>query len=124
MSPTKSEVGVWGEDLASRYLVDHGFVIRARNWRHGHGEIDIVAEHDGVIVFVEVRTRRSDTYGAPEESVRAAKQAKLIETAQAFLDVNGLSDVQWQIDFVAVELDARNAVRRIDHIPCAISQPS
>jgi putative endonuclease len=123
MGTTRSSVGEWGESIATRYLTEHGFTIRERNWRHGHGELDIIAEREGVIVFVEVRTRRSDAYGAPEETVRAAKQAKLIDTAQAYLDVCGMTDAQWQIDVIAIDLDARNAVRRIDHIECAISQP-
>ena len=123
MRATRSEVGAWGEDIATKYLREHGFTIRERNWRHGHGELDIVAERDSVIIIVEVRTRRSDAYGTPEESVRAAKRAKLIVTAQAYLDARGLTDAQWQIDFVAIDLDAHNAVRRIDHIACAISQP-
>jgi len=123
MNPTKAEVGAWGEVIAAKYLGDHGFTVRDRNWRHGHGELDIVAERAGVIVIVEVRTRRSDAFGAPEESVRTAKQAKLIETAQAYLEVHGLADAQWQIDVIAIDLGARNEVRRLDHIECAISQP-
>ena len=89
MRATRSEVGAWGEDIAAKYLREHGFTIRERNWRHGHGELDIVAERDSVIIIVEVRTRRSDAYGTPEESVRAAKRAKLIVTAQAYLDARG-----------------------------------
>lgn len=112
---------MWGEAIAARYLSDHGFTIRARNWRHGHGELDIVAERAGEIVFVEVRARRSDAFGTPEESLGARKQAKLIETAQAYLQAHDLDDAQWQIDVIAIDMDQHNAVTRLDHIECAIS---
>ena len=102
--------------------MQRGFTIRDRNWRYGHGELDIVAQRDADIIFVEVRTRRSDAFGTPEESVGLRKQAKLIETAQAYLQAHGLDDTQWQIDVIAVEMDHRNAVTRLDHIECAISQ--
>ncbi|MCL5995664.1 MAG: YraN family protein [Chloroflexi bacterium] len=122
MAAKRSDVGAWGEAVAARYLVQRGFTIRDRNWRYGHGELDIVAQRDADIIFVEVRTRRSDAFGTPEESVGLRKQAKLIETARAYLQAHGLDDTQWQIDVIAVEMDHRNAVTRLDHIECAISQ--
>ena len=109
--------------MATDYLSRRGYAIRARNWRHGHGELDIVAERAGEIVFVEVRARRGDAYGAPQETVLARKQAKLIETARAYLDAHELTDAQWQIDVIAIELDRGGALLRLDHIECAISQP-
>ncbi len=117
----RADVGAWGEAIATRYLSACGYTIRDRNWRHGHGELDIVAQRGECIVFVEVRTRRSDAFGAPEESLQPRKQAKLIETAQAYLEAHALAELQWQIDVIAIDLDARNAVKRLDHIECAIS---
>ncbi|HEY3290586.1 MAG TPA: YraN family protein [Anaerolineae bacterium] len=124
MRPTRGEIGAWGEELAAQYLREHGYTIRDQNWRHGHGELDIVAERAGVVVFVEVRARSSDAYGTPEETLRAPKQAKLIETALAWLVEHDLTDTQWQIDVIAIDLDAYHGVRRLDHIEAAISQPS
>ena len=120
----RAEVGAWGEAVATRYLAEHGYTIRDRNWRAGHGELDIVAERNAEIVFVEVRTRRSDAFGLPEESLDARKQAKLIETATAYLMKHELFDVQWRIDVIAIVMDQRNAVTRLDHYECAISQPA
>ena len=117
----RADVGAWGEAIAARYLAEHGFVIRERNWRAGHGELDIVAERAGEIVFVEVRARRSNEYGTPEETLGAHKRAKLIETAQAYLQAHDLYDAQWQIDVIAIDMDQHNAVTRLDHIECAIS---
>lgn len=117
---TRREVGAWGEAIAARHLAGHGYTVRDRNWRFGHGELDIVAERAGVVVFVEVRTRHGDAFGAPEETLTPGKQAKLIETAQAYLDAHDLGDAQWQIDVIAIELDGRNAVTRLDHIEAAV----
>jgi Holliday junction resolvase-like predicted endonuclease len=52
------------------------------------------------------------------------KQAKLIETAEAYLQAHDLEDAQWQIDVIAIEMDRRNAVTRLNHIECAISRPT
>lgn len=120
MATRRGDVGRWGEAIAARRLEDSGYAVRDRNWRAGRGELDIVAERAGVIVFVEVRTRRSDAFGAPEETISPRKRAKLIETAQAYLDAHGLAGAQWQIDVIAVNLDARNRLVRLDHIECAI----
>jgi putative endonuclease len=121
---TRSEIGAWGEAIAARHLSERGYTIRERNWRHGHGELDIVAERGGEIVFVEVRARRNDAFGTPEESLGLRKQAKLIETAQAYLQLHDLDDAQWQIDVIVIEMDRHNAVTRLDHIECAISRPA
>ncbi|GIV85288.1 MAG: hypothetical protein KatS3mg052_2295 [Candidatus Roseilinea sp.] len=56
----RRDIGAWGEAIAARYLTECGYVLRARNWRHDHGELDIVAERGDMIIFVEVRARRSD----------------------------------------------------------------
>jgi putative endonuclease len=121
MATKRADVGAWGEAIAARYLTEHGFTIRERNWRAGHGELDIVAERAEAIVFVEVRTRRSDGYGVPEETLGTRKQAKLIETAQAYLLAHDLDNAQWQIDVIAIDMDQHNVVTRLDHIECAIS---
>jgi putative endonuclease len=118
----RAEIGAWGEAIAARYLTEHGYTLRERNWRAGHGELDIVAERGAEIVFVEVRTRRSTAFGLPEETLDAHKQAKLIETAMAYLMQHDLMDAQWRIDVIAIEMDQRNAVTRLDHYECAITQ--
>jgi putative endonuclease len=113
--PARKETGAWGEAIAARHLEDKGYVILARNWRHGHGELDLIAERGGVIVFVEVRARHGEAYGAPEETLGKAKRAKLMATAQAWLSVNERLDSPARLDVVAIDLDPRNEVRRITH---------
>lgn len=113
-------VGAWGEHIAHRFLSERGLVVRDRNWRCAAGEIDLVAEDGEEIVFVEVRTRRTADFGALEETVTARKRQALIAAAQHYLEAHDLQEKPWRIDFVAVELDTHNAVRRVEHIPCAI----
>jgi putative endonuclease len=73
----KDELGRRGEDLAARYLQRHGYRVRERNWRCAQGEIDIIAERDGQVMIVEVKTRSSTAYGHPFEAITAAKAARL-----------------------------------------------
>jgi putative endonuclease len=95
-----------GEDLAHRYLRKHGCTIVARRYRPpaGGGEIDIVAWHGGKLVFVEVKTRASGEFGAPERAVDAVKQAVLLRTGRAYARRAG---VEWQnvrFDIVSIVL--------------------
>ncbi len=116
----RCSLGALGEERAAAYLQQQGYVLRARNWRHEHGELDIVAERDSVIVFVEVRTRRSDRFGAAEESITQHKRARLIATAQAYLEAHNLQDAQWQIDVIAIRVASDGGDLCLQHIPCAI----
>jgi putative endonuclease len=104
MSDSRRQLGNWGEEQASAFLRAQGYRIVERNWRCSAGEVDIVARDGEQLVFVEVRTRRGRNYGAPEESITTAKQAKLIELAQSYLQENPELECAWRIDVVALEL--------------------
>jgi len=121
MTDRRKALGALGESLAARELEQRGYLIVARNWRCVEGEIDLVAERRGMLVFVEVRTRRGRERGTPEESLTPRKQAKLIEVAQAYLEEHA-ADRDWRIDVVAVELSARGQLLRIDVIENAIEE--
>jgi putative endonuclease len=77
--------GVSAEALAGRFLESHGLTIVARNFRVRRGEIDLIARDGETLVFVEVRLRRSQSHGGAAESITAAKRARLVAAAQAFL---------------------------------------
>jgi putative endonuclease len=82
----RGELGRAGEDIAARFLAEHGWRIVGRNVRCGRsGEIDIVAERAGVLAFVEVKTRRSDRFGTPGEAVTWRKQNRIRGLARNFL---------------------------------------
>ncbi len=77
--------GAAAESAAADYLVQAGLKIVARNWRCRHGELDIVAREGSTLVFVEVRQRASARFGGAAVSIGAAKRAKLLAAAQAYL---------------------------------------
>jgi putative endonuclease len=85
MSDDRRALGAEGEERAAQYLARRGYRIAARNVRAGGVEIDLVATRGRLIAFVEVKTRRSARFGGPEEAVDAAKRARLIRGAAAWL---------------------------------------
>ena len=122
MTNTRQSLGQRGEDYAAQYLIDRGYAVRARNWRCPVGEIDLVTEKDQRLIFVEVRTRRGDRLGTPEESITPAKRAKLIAAAQTYLAEHNQTDRDWRIDVVAIEIGSRGEVKRCTLIENAIEE--
>jgi putative endonuclease len=114
MSTRNQVIGRWGEEAAVKYLVMNGYKIMARNVHYTHGEIDIVASKDGLLVFVEVKTRRSHTFAYPEDSVTRRKQAYMLSAAEEYFQDHPESGENWQFDVIAVEgTPGREA--RIEH---------
>ncbi|MEN8181209.1 MAG: YraN family protein [Myxococcota bacterium] len=85
MSQHSRRLGAEGEARAAALLVRRGYRILDRNVRAGGVELDLVAARGGLVVFVEVKARRSDAFGAPEEAVHPRKQARLVRGARAWL---------------------------------------
>lgn len=102
----RKRVGRQGEQAAADYLVNHGYQIIERNWRCAVGELDLVVQKEGTLVFVEVRTRRGIRFGSAEESITPAKQARLIELAHSYLNEKSPSHLSWRIDVIAVRMDS------------------
>ena len=69
-----NDFGKWGEDIAANYLLERGFKLLARNWRHKHKEIDIIATKGGTLYFIEVKTRHGEKWNA-EDAITAKKRA-------------------------------------------------
>ena len=81
----RAELGARAEELCAELLRKAGLRVLARNWRCRHGEIDLVAEEGGTLVFAEVRYRSAAGFGGAAESITAAKQARLIAAARLYL---------------------------------------
>ena len=109
--------GDWGEALAAEYLEARGCRIVEREWRCRFGEIDLIAEQEGTLLFVEVKLRTNLRYGMPRESVTAKKQEKLRSAALLYLSMHGL-DAPARFDVAEVYTDARHSARstRIEYI--------
>lgn len=108
----RMEIGSRGEDAAAAYLERIGMVIEARNWRCPAGEVDIVARDGEDTVFVEVKTRRTERAGAPEEAVSLAKQRRLARLAAAYgLARGGLGPVRFDVIAIRVLAPDRALLR-------------
>ncbi len=81
----KQRLGALGEELAADYLLSLGYQIEQRNWRYGRAEADIIARIGTILVFVEVKMRRNNSFGQPEEGVSARKQQLLYELAGEYM---------------------------------------
>ncbi|MDO8490095.1 MAG: YraN family protein [bacterium] len=98
-----NKTGMLGEDLACSFLVGQGFKILTRNFRIPLGEIDIIARDRDELVFVEVKTRTSQTYGYAEESVGYQKIRKILRAIRAYVSRYSYEGA-YRIDVVSVEL--------------------
>ena len=103
MSTKKQAFGRWGEETAAAYLEKNGYTILERNFHTAHGEIDIVASKQALLVFIEVKTRRSHAFAYPEDSVTKSKQAHMLSAAEAYLQAHPESGESWQFDVIAIE---------------------
>lgn len=109
-----NSIGKKGERVAGRYLRAHGYSITQMNYSCKFGEIDIIAQNDEYIVFVEVKTRNKNYIASPCEFVGEAKQSKLIKTAQTYLSFHEISK-QPRFDVIEVVNNGR-LNKKINHI--------
>ena len=123
-SPTLADhrrgLGRRGEALAAVYFRSHEYQIIARNYRCRAGEMDLIVEQDGTLVFVEVRTRRGTAAGTPEESVTPTKARRLITVAETYRQERPGAPDSWRIDLIAIEFSEQGRLLRLDHIPHAV----
>ncbi|NOX65201.1 MAG: YraN family protein [Chlorobi bacterium] len=115
MATYKQHTGDKGEDYACDLLVEKNFKIIKRNYRYGHGEIDVVAQDGDVLVFVEVKTRKNLEFGYPISGVTKAKQRQIRKIAEAYLIEHDVTDTDCRFDVVGVLLQG-NERPVIDHI--------
>ena len=94
-------IGKWGEEVATKYLTQNGYDVIGQNIRTPYGEIDIIAKHGETIIFVEVKTRTSNTMGHPEDSITTRKREHMIACAEHYAAENEIDN--WQIDVISIE---------------------
>ena len=115
-----NELGKKGEDEAVAYLQDRGYTIIHRNWHSGKRELDIVAEKDRELIVAEVKTRRNERYGRPEDAVDRSKIRNIVASTDVYLK-------KFQIDlpvrFDIITLVGANPPYRIEHIEEAFFPP-
>ncbi len=112
----RKNLGKLGEDLALKLLKSKGYHILAKNFHSRFGEIDIVAQENSVLVFVEVKTRWSEKFGTPEEAITPWKIRRIIKAGEYFkLTHPGLPE-SLRLDAVVIDLATQGKLKRIDLI--------
>jgi putative endonuclease len=115
MSRARQVVGTLGEQAACAALADQGYRILHRNYRVRGGELDIVCERNGILVFCEVKTRTSTTYGLPEEAITIAKRRRLRKLALEYLQREGRHARTLRFDVISVAV-ADGRVGELRHL--------
>jgi putative endonuclease len=111
--------GQLGERLALHHLQANGYRIRETNYRCAEGEIDIIAEHGGTIVFVEVKARRGSRMGTATDAVTPAKQRRLIALAEAYAAEHA-PDAGLRIDVIAIDFAPAGRLLSLNHYENAV----
>ncbi len=118
----RRETGILGEKLACDFLGKNGYRIIETNYRCPGGEIDIIAQQQDTLVFVEVRTKKSRRFGTPEESITSGKMERLRTVAAHYGQNHSNLPAIWRIDVVAIEMDSRGRISRIELIENAVEE--
>jgi putative endonuclease len=118
----RRNTGILGENLAKDFLKKRGYRILEANYRCPQGEIDLVARHKDYLVFIEVRTKRSQEFGTPEESITLTKKERLRAVASHYQQTHSNLPQLWRIDVVAIELDRKGKPSRMELIENAVGE--
>ncbi len=112
----KKIVGTKAEDMAASYLRDNGYEIILRNYKCKLGEIDMIARDGECLVFVEVRSRSSQKFGTPEQSMSGAKKKRLQKLAQYYMWRELRKEVFCRFDLVGIEFDGHEKLLKLNHL--------
>lgn len=113
-----NETGSWGEQKAVEFLLSKGYQILETNWRFKNLEADIIAQHKNTLVIAEVKTRKSNVFGEPEEWVNKQKQKNLIKAAQEYIEQK---NIQHEVRFDIISILYSGSVVKINHIEDAFN---
>jgi putative endonuclease len=111
----KRKSGDDGEDLACEFITKLGYEIIERNFFFGHGEIDIIAKDNNILVFIEVKLRKNLEFGMPEYAITKNKQRQIKKIAEAYLYQKEIKDQVCRIDVIAI-LHLKGSAPQINHI--------
>ena len=119
MANDKISTGKLGEKIAADYLQKEGYKIIDQNFRTRFGEIDIIGRADGLLIFIEVKTRVGRNWGLPQEAVNFKKQNRIIRSAFIYMREKHLRE-SFRIDVVAIQLNRQGETQDIELIRNAV----
>lgn len=113
---TNKDIALQGENLAANYLQTKGYKIITRNWRYSRmGEIDIIAQYNNEIIFVEVKARTSKFCGDPAESVTPSKQRQIMKLAEIYISQNDFGDkYSFRFDVISIVMKKQPEILHIE----------
>jgi putative endonuclease len=111
----QKKIGNKGEEIAADHLQDKGYQLLDYNFTTRFGELDLVALDSGSIVFIEVKTRTSVSYGMPEASITSAKIEKIQNAGLLWLQAHPDAPDDWRIDAIAILIDDQDNILDIQH---------
>jgi|SRR3989338_3785907 len=113
----KQKIGEIGENIAVKFLMKHGFAVLDRNYTKKWGEIDIVAEKEGRLYFIEVKSVSRETFDLdqynPEDNMHPWKMKRMARTIQTYLLSKRFDDREWQVDLLVVFLNLKDKSAKI-----------
>jgi putative endonuclease len=111
---THNDLGNWGEQKASAFLLEKGFEIIEKNYRHRHAEIDLIVRKDKMLIFVEVKTRTGNAFGMPEEFVNVTKARLIMAAAEHYIyDKDWCFDIRFDIVSILILPNGKTDIRHI-----------
>lgn len=113
-------IGRLGEAIAEKFLLSKGFFVLVKNFSTPLGEIDLVAQKDGCVVFFEVKTRLSARFGPPLSAITKEKKRHIVRSCQYYINRYGLHGNSCRIDAIGINLDAMGNVRLLRHVKNAV----
>ncbi|AQM59295.1 YraN family protein [Clostridium baratii] len=115
MKKYNKDIGNYGEDLASSYLINKGYKIVDRNFSNRFGEIDIICSKEDILIFVEVKSRYNKTFGSGIDSISYSKVKNIKKLTKYFLLNNKFNDYFIRFDVIEVYLNYNNSSNKIIH---------
>ena len=115
-------IGTLGETIAESFLVSKKFAILERNFRTPFGEIDIVASKNNCLVFVEVKTRTTNRFGRPLESITTKKKKTIVKNCLYYLMINNFMPMDHRIDVIGIKLKYNGDLETLKHAVNAIGE--
>ena len=116
MKSYNKDIGSYTENIAATYLLSNGYSILDRNYRNKFGEVDIICQKDNLIIFVEIKSRYTNSFGSPLESVSCHKQNKIILLSKYYILYKKLSDFNIRYDVIEIYLNHLNNTYEVNHL--------
>ncbi|AKL95495.1 putative protein UPF0102 [Clostridium aceticum] len=112
----RKKTGRYGEQLSKKYLIDQGYFILDSNYRTKLGEVDLIVQRNDIVVFVEVKTRNTMTFGLPREAVHYKKQTTLIRLAEQYIQYKKIKNMGFRFDVIEVQWNNNKGQYEVNHI--------